>query len=86
MTIDFEDLELPLARLAAAGVDAPSPVVRDRIMARVRNDEPALPPGFVFSLAASDQWPVGEPDQWLCHAAARRAARHPFPAPSPFGR
>jgi len=56
MTIDFEDLELPLARLASAGVDAPSAAVRDRIMARVRNDEPLVPRGFVFSLAASDQW------------------------------
>ena len=56
MTSDFEDLELPLARLASAGVDAPSPAVRDRIMARVRNDEPLLPPGFVFSMAASDRW------------------------------
>ena len=56
MSIDFEDLELPLASLAAAGVDAPSAAVRDRIMARVRQDEPLLPRGFVFSLAASDQW------------------------------
>jgi len=56
MTIDFEDLELPLARLASAGVDAPSAAVRDRLMARVRTDEPVVPDGFSFRLAASDQW------------------------------
>jgi len=56
MTIDFEDLELPLARLASAGVDAPSAAVRDRLMARVRTDEPVVPHGFSFRLAASDQW------------------------------
>ncbi|MEO8257615.1 MAG: cupin domain-containing protein [Acidobacteriota bacterium] len=56
MTIDFEDLELPLARLASAGVDAPSAAVRDRLLARLRSDQPPVPAGFVFSMAASDQW------------------------------
>ena len=56
MSIDFEDLELPLAELASAGVDAPGPALRDRIMARVLANEPSVPAGFVFSLAASDQW------------------------------
>jgi anti-sigma factor ChrR (cupin superfamily) len=56
MTIDFEDLELPLARLASAGADAPSAAVRDRIMSHVRNDQPLVPTGFVFSMAATDQW------------------------------
>jgi anti-sigma factor ChrR (cupin superfamily) len=56
MTIDFEDLELLLAELASAGVDAPGPGVRERIMARVLADEPVVPAGFAFSLAASDKW------------------------------
>jgi len=56
MTIDFDDLEWPLAELAAAGAEAPSAEVRDRLMARVRADEPEVPGGFVFSFAASDRW------------------------------
>lgn len=56
MSIDFEDLELPLAELAAAGAEAPRPGVRDRIMARVQAELPAIPEGFVFSFAATDQW------------------------------
>lgn len=56
MSIDFEDLELPLAELASAGADAPSPALRDRIMARLLADEPSVPAGFVFSLAATDRW------------------------------
>ena len=54
MSIDFEDLELPLAEWAAAGVDAPGAALRDRIMARVLADEPSVPAGFAFSMAASD--------------------------------
>jgi anti-sigma factor ChrR (cupin superfamily) len=56
MSIDFEDLELPLAEWAAAGADAPAAAVRDRIMARVIADGPPVPAGFTFSMAASDQW------------------------------
>jgi anti-sigma factor ChrR (cupin superfamily) len=57
MSIDFEDLELPLAGLAAAGVEAPRGEVRDRLMARIRADEPAVPEGFSFNLAAqADRW------------------------------
>src|SRR5207244_427550 len=56
MTIDFEDLELPLAEVAAMGAGAPSASVRDRLMARVRADEPAVPAGFAFSFAATDRW------------------------------
>lgn len=56
MTIDFEDLELPLAELASTGIDAPGPAVRDRLMARVFADAPPAPAGFTFSLAASDTW------------------------------
>ena len=55
MSIDFEDLELPLAELASAGAPSPGREVRDRLMARVR-ELPAVPKGFAFSLAASDQW------------------------------
>jgi anti-sigma factor ChrR (cupin superfamily) len=55
MTIDFEDLELPLAMLAADG-EAPRADVRARLMAYVRGDAPAVPKGFVFSLAATDRW------------------------------
>ena len=56
MSIDFDDLELPLAEWASAGVETPSAAVRDRIMARVLGDEPSVPAGFVFSMAASDTW------------------------------
>lgn len=56
MTIDFDELELPLAELASAGIDVPGPAVRDRLMARVLADALPVPPGFVFSLAAHDTW------------------------------
>jgi anti-sigma factor ChrR (cupin superfamily) len=56
MSIDFEDLELLLAELAAADVEPPRPEVRERLMARIRADEPVLPAGFEFSFAASDRW------------------------------
>ena len=56
MSIDFDDLELPLAELASAGVEPPRRELRDRLMAAVRADGPAVPPGIVFSFAASDQW------------------------------
>ena len=35
MSIDFGDLELPLAQLAADGAEAPRPEVKDRLMARI---------------------------------------------------
>jgi anti-sigma factor ChrR (cupin superfamily) len=56
MTIDFENLEWLLADLAAAEVEPPRPEVRERLMARVRADEPALPAGFAFSFADRDPW------------------------------
>jgi len=56
MSIDFEDLEVLLAEVAAAGVEAPRPEVRERLMAKIRADAPVLPAGFVFSLSASDGW------------------------------
>ena len=56
MSIDFEDLEVVLAELAAAGVEAPRPEVRDRLMAKIRADEPVLPAGFVFNFSATDGW------------------------------
>jgi anti-sigma factor ChrR (cupin superfamily) len=56
MSIDFDDLELPLAEWASAGGETPGPALRDRIMARVLGDEPSVPAGFVFSMAASDKW------------------------------
>jgi quercetin dioxygenase-like cupin family protein len=57
MSIDFEDLELSLAALAAAGVEAPRREVRDRLMARIRAGEPPVPGGFSFTLAAqADRW------------------------------
>ena len=55
-SIDFEDLELLLADLASAGAETPAPAVRDRLMARVLDDNPPVPPGLVFSLAVSDRW------------------------------
>jgi anti-sigma factor ChrR (cupin superfamily) len=60
MSIDFEDLEPLLAALAAAGVEAPRREVKDRLMARIRADEPAAPEGFSFNLAA-------ETDRWVPH-------------------
>ena len=56
MTIDFEDLELAIAELAAAGVEGPRPEVKQRLMARIAGDGPPVPKGFVFSFAQSDQW------------------------------
>ena len=52
MTIDFGDLELPLAQLAADGAEAPRPEVKNRLMARIAADEPAAPEGFTFNMAA----------------------------------
>jgi len=54
--IDFADLEVVLAELAAAGSEAPHPEVRDRLMAAVSADLPVVPPGFTFKFAASDTW------------------------------
>jgi anti-sigma factor ChrR (cupin superfamily) len=57
MKIDFDDLELPLAQLAAAGAETPRREVKDRLMARIRADEPAVPEGFTFNFEAqSDRW------------------------------
>jgi anti-sigma factor ChrR (cupin superfamily) len=56
MTIDFQGLEWPLAEIAGAGAEPPRAEVRDRLMARVRADEPPVPPGFVFSFAETDRW------------------------------
>ena len=60
MTLDFDDLELPLAELAAAGAPAPRPEVRDRLMARIRAEASPAPEGFAFNLAAHD-------DNWVPH-------------------
>ena len=57
MNIDFGDLELALAELAAAGAGAPRPEARDRVMARIAADLPAAPHGFTFNMAAQfDKW------------------------------
>jgi anti-sigma factor ChrR (cupin superfamily) len=56
MTIDFEDLDLLLAELAAAGAEAPRPEVRERLMAAIHADAPVVPKGFVFKFAATDGW------------------------------
>ena len=57
MNIDFDDLELALAELASAGAEAPRHEVRDRLMARIRAEEPAVLRGFRFNMAADvDQW------------------------------
>jgi anti-sigma factor ChrR (cupin superfamily) len=56
MTIDFEDLELPLAEFAAAGTEPPRPEIRERLMAHIRRDEPAIPEGFALRLAVQDNW------------------------------
>jgi anti-sigma factor ChrR (cupin superfamily) len=57
MTIDFGDLELPLAQLAADQAEGPRPEVRNRLMARISAEAPAAPDGFTFNMAAQfDQW------------------------------
>jgi anti-sigma factor ChrR (cupin superfamily) len=56
MTIDFEDLELPLAEFAAAGVEPPRPEIRERLIAHIRRDEPLIPEGFALRLAVQDEW------------------------------
>ena len=58
MTIDFGDLELPLAQLAADQAEAPRPEVRDRLMARISAAAAApAPAGFAFNMAAQfDRW------------------------------
>jgi anti-sigma factor ChrR (cupin superfamily) len=55
MNIDFDDLELPLAELASAGA-APRPGVRERLMARVRDETHEVPTGFALRLAAEQDW------------------------------
>jgi anti-sigma factor ChrR (cupin superfamily) len=56
--IDFDDLELPLAELAAAGIDSPRPELKARILAAIA-DRAAIPPvptGFSFKLASDEDW------------------------------
>ena len=65
MSIDFEDLELFLAELAAAGAEAPRPEVRERLMATIRADAPVVPAGFAFSFAG---------ERWLGAASGSRAS------------
>jgi anti-sigma factor ChrR (cupin superfamily) len=60
MTIDFGDLEVPLAKLAAGEAVAPRPEVRDRLMAGISAEPPDAPDGFSFNMAA-------EFDKWLQH-------------------
>jgi quercetin dioxygenase-like cupin family protein len=60
MTIDFDDLELPLAVLASAGADAPRRAVKDRLMARIRAGEPEVPQGFTVHMA-------GDMANWKAH-------------------
>ena len=55
MNIDFDDLELPLAELAAAGA-APRPGVKASLMARIRDEAPEVPSGFALRLAADKDW------------------------------
>lgn len=63
MTIDFGDLELPLARLAANGTDAPRPEVKAQLMAKLRAEAATAPEGFTFNMAA-------EFDTWIAHPVA----------------
>jgi anti-sigma factor ChrR (cupin superfamily) len=60
MKIDFEDLEVPLAEVSAAGAESPGREVRRRLMARILADEPPIPEGFSFNLAA-------HPAGWVKH-------------------
>ncbi len=54
MSIDFDKLEWPLAELA--GDDPPASTVRDRLIARIQADVPAIPNGFAFRFARTDEW------------------------------
>jgi len=56
MTIEFDDLEWPLAELAGAGSEAPAAGVREKVMAHVEADVPPVPDGFAFRFARSDRW------------------------------
>jgi anti-sigma factor ChrR (cupin superfamily) len=56
MNIDFDDLELPLAELAAATAGEPRAAVKDELMARIRADEPAVPEGFAVRRASDEEW------------------------------
>jgi len=56
MSIEFEDLEVLLAELAAVDAPAPRPEVRERLMAAILGDPASIPAGFKFSLAESDRW------------------------------
>jgi anti-sigma factor ChrR (cupin superfamily) len=56
MTFDFDDLELPLAELAAGVADTPRREVRDRVMARIHAEGPRPPAGFVVNLANGESW------------------------------
>ena len=60
MRIDFGDLEVALAAGLAAGIEPPHPAVRDRLMARIHVDQPPVPAGFAFNMAA-------QVEQWLPH-------------------
>ncbi len=60
MTIDFGDLELALAELAADGTDAPRPEVKTRLMAAIHSEATTAPVGFTFNMAA-------EFDKWIQH-------------------
>jgi anti-sigma factor ChrR (cupin superfamily) len=60
MRIDFDDLELPLALLVSAGTAAPRRAAREQLMARIRAEEPAVPPGFAFHMA-------GDTSHWRPH-------------------
>jgi anti-sigma factor ChrR (cupin superfamily) len=56
MTFDFDDLELPLAELAAGVADTPRREVRDRVMARIQAEGPRPPAGFAVTLASGESW------------------------------
>ena len=56
MSIDFDDLEVLFAELAAADAPAPRPEVRERLMATILADPKSVPTGFKFSLAGTDRW------------------------------
>lgn len=55
MSIEFDDLEVSLAEVAAVGAGAPRPEVRARLMAAIAAENP-LPAGFAVSRAETDRW------------------------------
>src|SRR5262249_45751264 len=54
-TIDFNDLELPLAEFAAAASEPPPPEIRAPLPAHLCPDEPVIAEGCLLSMGVADE-------------------------------